>query len=288
MAAYGIARSASGSMILKRAYDTVSRDMYAGRTTYTLDVRGSVAVDLVTGQHHQIRFLFVEHPLDELDGPGIGVALATVGSFGLSISAHAQTSTEMKIGNLHNLELAVLPDLGHGLLVLRRGASPYADAGVFAVLARVEVQGSVLDEFPARARFYCVCAKQHIDGRDCPLRIARVTLQRALDPDARGPGLPLLGGLRLFARRRVELADAHIHDDSIVGAELLLALALDVDVCLVDPAAAEVEVLLDAVPLLLVEHAFRERVERRACLHGEVGDDEAFAVQRQVVVHGLG
>jgi len=115
-----------------------------------------------------------------------------------------------------------------------------------------------------------------------------VTLEGPLEPDTAWSRLPPLSSLCLFACCGIEFTDAHVDDDLVFGSKLLLALALDVDVGFGDPALAQKEVLFHTVPFLLIEHAFGERVERRACLHGEVGDDEAFVVQRQVVVHRLG
>jgi hypothetical protein len=55
-----------------------------------------------------------------------------------------------------------------------------------------------------------------------------------------------------------------------------------------NPTLVEVKILFYAMPFLLVEHALGQWVDCRACLHGNVGDDEAIVVERQVAVDGLG
>jgi hypothetical protein len=41
------------------------------------------------------------------------------------------------------------------------------------------------------------------------------------------------------------------------------------------------------MPFLLIKHAFRERIQARAGLYGDVGDDEALVVQGEVAVDRL-
>lgn len=115
-----------------------------------------------------------------------------------------------------------------------------------------------------------------------------MTLERPLDPDTCGTRLPFLRSLRLLSYGGVQPPGADIDDDFVFCLQLLFAFALDVHICLGHPAAAEIEVLLNTVPFLLVEHTFGERVEGRTGLHGDVGDYEALVMERQVVVDSLG
>jgi hypothetical protein len=78
---------------------------------------------------------------------------------GLWVPTVTKASAEMQVGYLHNLELAILPDLGYGLLELGCWASPYAEARICACLARLKVQGAVLDQLPSRPWLYCISAK---------------------------------------------------------------------------------------------------------------------------------
>jgi len=79
-----------------------------------------------------------------------------------------------------------------------------------------------------------------------------VTLQRALDPEASWARLPLLRRLGLLSHRGIKLACTNVDNDLVLCLELLFPLALDVDVSFGDPAGAEVQVLLYAMPFLLV------------------------------------
>jgi hypothetical protein len=41
------------------------------------------------------------------------------------------------------------------------------------------------------------------------------------------------------------------------------------------------------MPLLLIKHAFRERIQARTGLYGDVGDNEALVVQGEMAVDRL-
>jgi hypothetical protein len=142
-----------------------------------LDIGCCVAIDLVAGQDDKVWLFIVENSLDKLYGPRVGIAVSAVVAFGLRVSAVAQASAEMQVGYLHDLEFAILPDLGYRLLHLGCRASSYAETRIGARFARLEMQGSVLDQFPARTWLYCISAKKNVDGRYCLLGVARVTLQ---------------------------------------------------------------------------------------------------------------
>lgn len=115
-----------------------------------------------------------------------------------------------------------------------------------------------------------------------------MTLGRPLEPDASRARFPLLRSLGLFIHSRVQLARAHINNDLVLISELLLLLALDVDIGPGDPAGAEIQVLFDAVPQVLVELAAGNGIQGGTCLNGDIGDDETFVVEGEVAVDGLG
>lgn len=127
--------------------------------TYTLNVWCSVAVDLVAREHHHIRLLFIQNAFDEIQGPRVCIAVAAVSTLGLRISARAQTCAEMQIRDLHDLEFAILPDLGNWFLDLVWCASTYAQARVLAIASSLQMQCTILDQLPPRAWIYCVRSK---------------------------------------------------------------------------------------------------------------------------------
>jgi hypothetical protein len=158
---------------------------------------------------------------------------------------------------------------------------------MFVVCSAVQQNGAGFDELPAHPRLDCIGAEQNVDGGDGLLGVAGVTFRRALYPDTGGARLPLLARLSLFAHSRVELPNAHVDNDLVFIRELFLSLALNVHICSGQVCRVQVEVLLDAMPLLLVELAAGQGIERGACLDGDVGDDEAFIVEWQVAVDRL-
>lgn len=166
-------------MILKSAYYNVSRrDAVRDRwSTHALNIRRSVAVDLIARKYYQIGLLLVQNTFDEFQCPWIRIAVAAIGTFGFRISALAQPGAEMQIGYLHDLELAILPDLGHRLLDLVWCASTYAQAWVLAVLSCVQMQCTILDQLPSGAWLHCVRPKEYVDSSHGLLRVARVTLE---------------------------------------------------------------------------------------------------------------
>ena len=214
--------------------------------------------------------------------------MSAIGTLGLFVPAFTEARTKMQIRYLHNLELTVFADLGHRLLELDGATSPYGKARIWTVATRIQMQSTVLDQSPARSRIYSVRAKQYVDGCYGLFRVARMALQRSLDPHACRPRLPLLRGLCLVSNRWVEFSRANIDNDLVFSVKLLFPLALDVHVCLVKPSLAEEEIFLYAVPLLLVKHALGQRVDISACLHRDIGDDEAIMVEWQVAVDRLG
>jgi hypothetical protein len=193
----------------------------------------------------------------------------------------------VQIRQLHDLELAVLSDSRYGLLVRLRLSPSNAHTRLLAVAASVQVQRSVRHQFPARTWFDGIGAKQNIHSCDALLRVARMPPCRPLDPQAGGSRLPLLARLGFVRHTGVQLSRPDVHNDRVLVRELLLLLAPNVHVCLGDPSGAQVQVFLHTVPFVLVELALGERVEGGARLHGDVGDDEAGVVQREVLVHGL-
>lgn len=78
----------------------------------------------------------------------------------LRISTYAQASAEMKVRDLHDLELSILPDLWHGLLELVWCASTYAQARVLP--CRLQVQCTILDQLPSWAWLYCIRPEQYV------------------------------------------------------------------------------------------------------------------------------
>jgi len=106
---------------------------------YALHVRCCIAVDLVARQDYKVWLFIIEYPLHKLYGPGVGVTVSAVVAWRLCVSAVAETSAEMQVGDLHNLEFAILSDLGYGLLELGCWASSYAQAGICACFARLKM-----------------------------------------------------------------------------------------------------------------------------------------------------
>jgi hypothetical protein len=192
----------------------------------------------------------------------------------------------MKIGHLQDLELSVLTYPGHWFLDLDRRTSSDAHPRLLALRSTVQQQRARFDQFPTRTRLGCVCTEKDVDRSHGLFRIAGMTLRRPFDPDSCGTRLPLLARLRLLAHGGIQFTNSHINYDLVRVRELLLALALHVDKGL-GPSLVKVEVLLDAVPLFGVELAGRQRIKRGACLDSNIGDDEAFVVERQVAVDGM-
>ena len=207
---------------------------------------------------------------------------------GLRVSARSWSSAEMKVGNLQDLELAILSDARHRFFQLRRRASADAKAGFLALGPVVQTQRPRGNQLPACPGLRSVRAEEYVDGSDGVLGVARMAFGRALQPDSSRPRLPLLVGLLLLAHGGVKPPDSDIDDDFVLVGELLLPLALDVHVGTRHPSGVQIQVLLDAVPSVLVKLAAGQRVEGRAGLHGEVGNNEAFVVERQMAVDGLG
>ena len=65
-------------------------------------------------------------------------------------------------------------------------------------------------------------------------------------------------------------------------------LAPDVHIGLRHPTGIQVQILLDAVPFVLIELAGRQRIYTGAGLDGDICDDQTVVVERKVTVDGLG
>lgn len=70
-----------------------------------------VVVQLVARENHEVRLLVVENCTKKVDGERIGLAGRQRPPVGINgISAHANSSHHVRVGDLNNLELAILPD----------------------------------------------------------------------------------------------------------------------------------------------------------------------------------
>jgi hypothetical protein len=134
---------------------------------------------------------------------------------------------------------------------------------------------------PARSWIHSISAKQHVHSRDDALALAVPPAPTPPDPHTRWPLLPHLA-IAILALAWIQPSNLHIHDDLVLGAQLLLPLPLNIHIALGDPAGLEQEVLLDAVPDGGVELAAAEG----ARLDGDVGHEEARVVRGQVGVDG--
>lgn len=105
-----------------------------------------------------------------------------------------------------------------------------------------------------------------------------------LEPYASRAGFPSFGALVLLRRDRVKATDFDVQDDAVCFHELRFLLTLDMYVGMIEPAFVQVEVFLDAVPLLRIEFAAREEVEARTGCKGDVCDDEARGMRWEGIV----
>lgn len=171
--------------------------------------------------------------MDESEGARIRVAFATVVfARRLRVATDAGSSSQMKIGHLENLELAVAVDMESRFLDLMGGTPPDCQISTLIFAADVWKNERLRGTLPTWASFYRIGSKEDIDRCDRSVFVGISMFGGALQPDACLPRLPALGALVLFRGDRVKAADPHIEDDAIGLLELRLALALDVDECM--------------------------------------------------------
>lgn len=255
---------------------------------YGLGIGSSVSVYLVATQNDKIRLLLLEESGDEVEGTWVGLAGTPFVLVRNGIPTVSQACVQVEIGQLHDLELAVIPDPRRWLLRrLLVGPASDGDVGRWYVSVRVEHKRGPPDP-PTGAHFVGVVSEEHVDGGDGILGVARVRPGGAQDPETGGPPFPSRVVLFLGTVGGVYGADLDVDDDLVVRRELLLLLPLDVDVCAGRPGVAQVQVLVDAVPDVGAELARGEYVDLVTCLDGDVGDNEAVVVLGHVLVDGIG
>lgn len=233
-------------------------DIFA-RCAYTLGIRRSLAIDLVTGQNDHVWLLVIEDRLDEFHGLDVGITLDR--PFVVNdVSAFSKSGAKVQIRDLHNLELAILIDAHREWFFGNRG-QPSSDAEPRHVRATRGAYDSILQQRPAWSWFSCVGSVEDIDTGD-GLYAPRVNVFAALeDPDTASPRFPALGTLIAFCGARVQAADAHVDYDLIIWCEFFLLFALDMYVCCAHPTCVEEDVLFHSVPSLWIEAAGREGVD---------------------------
>lgn len=253
-----------------------------------MGIGSRVSIYLIATQNDKIRFLLLEKSGDEVEGTWVGLARTTLVLVRDRIPTMSQACAQVEISQLHNLELAVVPDPRRWLLMrLLVGPASDGDVGRWHVSVCVEHERGPPDP-PAGAYFVGVVSEEHIDGGDGILGVARVRPGGSQDPETRGPRFPSRVALFLGAVGGVYGADLDVDDDLVVRRELFLLLPLDVDVCAGRPGVAQVQVLVDAMPDVGVELAGGEYVDFATSLDGDVGDDEAVVVLGHVLVDGIG
>lgn len=255
---------------------------------YGLGIGSGVSVYLVTTQNDEIRFLLLEKPGDEVESTWVGLTGTALVLVRNSIPTESQACAQVEISQLHDFELAIIPDPRRRLLGrLLVGPASDGEVGGWHVSVRVEHKRGPPYP-PIGAYLVGVVPEEHIDGGDGVFRVARVGPGGSQDPETRGPRFPSRVALFLGTVGRVDGTDFDVDDNLVVGGELLLPLPLDVDVCARGPGVAQVQVLVDAMPDVGVQLAGREYVDRVASLDGDVGDDEAVVVLGHVLVDGIG
>lgn len=250
-------------------------------------VGGCAAIDLIAAQHHKVGLLLVQHLVDEIEGSWIRLAFPAGVHVGYRISTLAHAVAQMQVSNLQNLEPSVVRDARLGLLGLGDASPVDREVNAEKSASRVEQQGRP-HYGPARSRIDGVVAKEHVDICDNVLGVARLLLLGPFDPQAAGPRFPSSNIVGLVLDTGVQAADSHVHDNAVVGRQVLLMLAIDVEVGARGPSPAEVELLVDAMPHGWVEVAGGKEVDAGAGNEGDVGDDEAGMVGGHVAVDGIG
>lgn len=91
---------------------------------YRLCVRGRFAVDLVTAKDYKVGLLLVEHLGHKVQCPRVSLAWSAAVASRYGIPAVANAGAQVQVCDLHDLEAAIVPDPGPGLLHLVVRASP--------------------------------------------------------------------------------------------------------------------------------------------------------------------
>ena len=252
-----------------------------------LRVGGAGAFDLVAGEDDEGGGFVVEDAFEEAEGAWVGFAVdAGLVVDADCVSASTDAGGEVGVGDLEDLEATVFAHArvdfflraGLGLAVSHRQSS--------ILRTGVELDGRA-GEFPAVAWIHRVRSEQHIHRRDRLLRIRIVPFVTPQHPNSPRPTLPLLALVPpLIARIRPP--HLHAHDHLLLHAQLLLLPPLHMQPGAVQPAGVQVQVLLDARPLVRIPSAGGEGVGGAAEGQAEVGDDEAGVVGGEVRVQGVG
>jgi hypothetical protein len=191
----------------------------------------------------------------------------------------------MKICQLHHLELPIFIDSGSRFLGFGRVASPNAKTSLQLLRPTIQKNGSIFD-FPVWTRVDSIRTIENIDICHSTFRVTGMTGGRAPKPEAAWSGLPS-PDLRLFRNIfgwRSKTTDLQVDDHLVIGSQFLLLLPLELDVGARGPARAQVEVLVDAIPVIWIQFATRKRIDRGTCGDSNIGDHVAGVMRREMAV----
>jgi hypothetical protein len=108
---------------------------------------------------------------------------------------------------------------------------------------------------PPRARINGIYPEEYIDGCNSFGKIGCMAFRCALEPYSSRASFPAFSPLVLFRGHGVQWTDPNVKDNTISITQLCLAPALDVDISMLEPAAGEIKIGLNAVPFGCVKPA---------------------------------